>query len=164
MTSDGADHVPGQKVIESNGVPARGPSREQLILAIVEGERKDGKRTVPSGQAKVVRDADCAEPHIGMAQHHALRPARRAGSIEQGRKFVRVTGGLIERLLPRHVPRFDRDQSGLGTVGIFKRPEACFICDQQLRAAVREDVRRLRPLQNGVDWNMDKARAGGRQR
>ena len=51
-----------------------------------------------------MRHADRAEPHIGVAQHHALGPPGRARGVEQGREIVGIvvaTGrsgvGMIEQ-------------------------------------------------------------------
>ena len=43
-----------------------------------------------------MRDADRAEPHIGVAQHHPLGPPGRAGSVEQGGEIVGVVADGAE--------------------------------------------------------------------
>ena len=44
-----------------------------------------------------MRDADGAEPEIGVAQHHALGAAGGAGGVEQGGEAVGIGGGRPER-------------------------------------------------------------------
>ena len=53
--------------------------------------------TSSARQAEIMRDADRAEPHIGVAQHHALGPAGRAGGVEQGGELVGIGGRGAEQ-------------------------------------------------------------------
>ena len=60
-----------------------------------------------------MRHADRAEPQIGVAQHHALGPAGRAGGVEQGGKLVRIAGRRRQGLIPV-LPVLQRDSVGIG--------------------------------------------------
>ena len=52
MTSDRPDHVARQEIIEGDDAAARRPGREQLVLAIVEGQRQHARASGRGGEAE----------------------------------------------------------------------------------------------------------------
>ena len=115
-----------------------------------------------------MRDADRAEPHIGVAQHHPLGPPGRARRVEQGGEIVGIAGrrrqrvGMVEQR--RAFRLVERRAAGRQVAGLERRqPRGA--AEQQAGAAVGEDVGDLHPLEQRVDRDMDQAgaRAGERQ-
>src|SRR3546814_2894694 len=59
---DRLHHVARQQVIEWHHAPASRPSREELILAIIEAQRQHAEHTIRRVQLQIMRDADRPEP------------------------------------------------------------------------------------------------------
>ncbi len=163
MASHRPDDVSRQEIIEGDCLAARGPGGEQLVLSVIERQREDSQRAVPPGQAKIVRDTDGAEPEVGVAQHDPLGLAGRTGRVEERCEFIGVT---IRRrqCISSAAPFLQCVELCICGVARFKRMQARCIADQQLRAAVRQDMRGLRSLQHRVDRYMHKTRPRRGQR
>ena len=88
---DRADHVARGEIVERHDRAARGPGREAAGSARNRRlKRQHREHPVLRREAQIMRDADRAEPHIGVAQHHPLGPPGRARGVEQGGQVVRV--------------------------------------------------------------------------
>ena len=114
-------------------------------------------------------DADRAEPHIGMAQHHPLGPAGRAGGVEQGGEIVgigarRRQAVVAGRAAPRLPPPSSARAAG-GQVALAPASPAapCRVISSlaPLSARIWRD---LRPLQQRIDRHMDQPGAGAGER
>ena len=166
MTFDRPDDVARREIVERHDRAARRPGRKQLILAIVEAERQHRERAVRRIQVQIGGDADRAEPHIGMAQHHALRPPGGAGRVEQGGEILRV----VRRKAPSASAWSNRaalsssSRIGAGDVAGFERGEPRLAAEQQGCAAVGQDMGDLHPLEQRIDRYMDQAGAGAGER
>ena len=107
-----------------------------------------------------MRDADRAEPKIGVAQHHPLGGTGRTRGVEQGGECVGIMGRGA-KAFGAGVPVLKRDRFGCAV----DRLEPRAVGDQQRRTAIGEDVRCLRAAERGIDRDMDQpgARGGERQ-
>ena len=90
MSGTGLDHIARRQIVQWHDTTARLPSREQLVLAIVETERQYRKRHIVCGQAQILRHADRAQCQVRMAEHHALWPPGGAAGVKDGGEDVGV--------------------------------------------------------------------------
>ena len=149
------------EVVERHHAAPGVPGRKQLVLPIVERQRQDCQRDVIARHPKVVRDADRAEPHVGMAEHHTLWPPGRSAGVEDGRQLFRIAtrwrqGFGIARSIERIV--FGQRSAIIRQVAGFERGEARGRRDEQPGTAVSHDMRHLGALEQRVDRHMDEAR------
>jgi hypothetical protein len=112
-------------------------------------------------------DADRPEPHIGVAQHDALRPAGRTRRVKKGGEVVGI-GGRRRQLLAPFEHRgafFLPDRRAIArNVALRQSRQPRLAADQQACAAVGEDVGDLGALQQRIDRHVDQAGARRRQR
>ena len=111
-----------------------------------------------------MRDADRAEPEVGVAQHHALGPAR---SSRKCRARPRARSGPGPTVAEPRRPSAHSSSAiarASALVRGLERSQPRLVGDQQLRAAVGEDVRGLGALEHRIDRDMDQPRPRCRQR
>ncbi len=104
-------------------------------------------------------DADRAQPHIGVAQHHTFGTARRAGRVKQSCKRLWVDRGGRQRLgIEQRGSLFlIQCPAPRRNIGFVKRGTPCFACHEQRCPAVGQNVRDLAALQHGIDRHVDEA-------
>jgi len=107
-------------------------------------------------------DADGTKPHIGVAQHHALRPAGRTGRIENGREIVRIGLGRRHAIALRSYLALFRNTAGIGNIAVFQRAEPRFPGNEQPCAAIGEYMSDLRAFQQRIDGYMNTTGPGRR--
>ena len=91
--SAGLGHISGEEIVERNRASSGIPCRKQLVLAIIEAQRKDCQHDVIRCKVEIVRHTDGTQPHIRVAQHHALGLAGGTACVKDCRQFV----GIVAR-------------------------------------------------------------------
>ena len=152
------DHVASGEIFDRDDRGSGGPAGEELVLAIVEAQRKHSKSAVLRAEAEIVSDADRAEPQVGVGQHHPLWTAGGAGRVEKGRKLLRIGRGWWQGAgVGEHRSAFlfvHRGATGR-KVAVLEGRQPRGACDKQSCSTVGEDVRHLSPLQKRVDRHVD---------
>ncbi len=165
MPPDRLHHVARDQIVERHRARARRPARQQLVEPGVEAQRQHGERAVFAGQSEIMRHRDRAEPEVGVAQHHALGLAGRSRGVEQGGERIGVAGrGRQRRDMRPGQFRFQQQSAVRRPILRLEQGGARRLGDEQPRAAVRQNVRDLRALEQRVDRNMHQPRPRARQR
>jgi hypothetical protein len=164
---DRFDHVTRRQVIERDHRRTRIPRRKQLVLPIIERQRQHREHAVGRRQPQVMRHADRAEPQVGVAQHHAFGPPGRSAGVENRRQIVRRGAAWRQPLAERFGfgPYCGFLAAGRScTIARLQRRQPRGARNQQNRAAVRQNMRDLRALEQRVDRHMHQPRAHRRER
>jgi hypothetical protein len=132
-------------------------------------------RTSEEGEAPVLRQRPRVRQQVVLRQHRALRPAGRAGGIEESRKVtaIAVDGGKLRRhplrrrgqaAGPVGVERFGLGRQAVGDRG--ERRARGLVADHHARAAVLYEIGQLIDRVGGVERQEDDARlrTGGIER
>ena len=161
MLRAGLGDISGEKVVKRHHCATDDPCTKQLVLAVIETQWQDRERDVIGFHPEIMRHADRAQPHIRMAQHHALGLAGRAAGIEDRRQFVGITRRRAEIATARFglVPAFLLVQKPTGgrRVARLQRTEPRTGSDQHLGAAIGEDVGDLGALQQRIDRDVNQS-------
>lgn len=152
----------GRGVAVQDQVRARGQGEEDLVEAVVEGERGAREDGVLGRVAEHLADRTDREGHLPVRGHHCLGHAGAARGVDQAGEVVlgAVTGSGKDRdgvradlpqLLLQHEGPYPRAGVGSGEVGCH---------EGQRRSAVRGDVVEVEGADAGVEDHRDGARVG----